>query len=95
MAGECWSARIQGRVQGVGYRDACAREAKKIGITGWVRNRLDGSVEALLLGPPEPLERMVAWLHRGPPVARVDEVSVTRLAPPFPACDGFERRPTA
>jgi acylphosphatase len=91
----CWNARIRGRVQGVGYRDSCAREAGKIGVAGWVRNRLDGSVEALLLGPPDRLARLVEWLHRGPPAARVDEVSVTPLAPPFPDADRFERLPTA
>lgn len=92
---ECWSACIRGRVQGVGYRDSCARQAEKLGVTGWVRNRLDGSVEALLVGPPERLAQLVEWLHRGPTAARVDEVGVTQLAAPFPACDRFERRPTA
>lgn len=92
---ECWSARVRGRVQGVGYRDSCAREAEKLHLSGWVRNRLDGSVEVLLQGPPERLARLVEWLHQGPPAARVDEVSVTPLAPPFPAVVGFERRPTA
>lgn len=92
---ECWSARIRGRVQGVGYRDSCARQAETLGVTGWVRNRLDGSVEAQMLGPPERLAQLVAWLHRGPPAARVDEVSVTPLAPPYPEGERFERRPTA
>lgn len=92
---ECWSARIRGRVQGVGYRDGCAREAERLHVKGWVRNRTDGSVEALMLAPPEPLARLAEWLHRGPPAACVDDVSVTRLAAPFPECDGFERRPTA
>lgn len=91
---ECWSARIRGTVQGVGYRDTCAHHAKKLGVTGWVRNRLDGSVEAVLLGPRDQLHRMKAWLHRGPPLARVDEVMVQKLAPPFPEFERFEKRPT-
>ena len=91
---ECWSARIRGRVQGVGYRDSCAREAERLGVNGWVRNRLDGSVEALMLGPPAQLRQLVAWLHRGPPSARVDEVSLTPVVPPYPDCESFERRRT-
>lgn len=91
---ECWSARVRGRVQGVGYRDSCAREAERLGVKGWVRNRLDGSVEALMLGPPAPLQQLVAWLHRGPPAARVDEVSVMPVVPPYPDCERFERRRT-
>ncbi|WOB07710.1 acylphosphatase [Piscinibacter gummiphilus] len=92
---ECWSARIRGRVQGVGYRDSCAREADRLGVKGWVRNRLDGSVEVLMLGSPAQLRNLAEWLHRGPPAARVDEVSVTPLPPPFPDCERFERKPTA
>jgi acylphosphatase len=93
--GACWSARVRGRVQGVGYRDACAREAERLGVRGWVRNRLDGSVEALMLGPTDRLSALAEWLHCGPPAARVDAVEVTPLAPPFPACGaGFERQRT-
>ncbi|HEY0819175.1 MAG TPA: acylphosphatase [Rhizobacter sp.] len=96
MEPACWSARVRGRVQGVGYRDACAREARRLGVCGWVRNRLDGSVEALMLGPPDRLAQLAQWLHRGPPAARVDAVEVDRLGAPFPACGSvFERRPTA
>jgi len=91
---ECWSARIRGRVQGVGFRDTTAHQAKRLGITGWVRNRLDGSVEALLIGPRGPMQRMKSWLRRGPPLARVDEVELQRIEPPFPRFERFERRPT-
>jgi acylphosphatase len=91
---ECWSVRIRGKVQGVGYRDTCAHQAKRLGVTGWVRNRLDGSVEAVLLGPRDQLHRMKAWLRRGPPTARVEEVLVQKLEPPFPEFERFERRPT-
>ena len=92
---ECWSVRIRGRVQGIGYRDGCTREADRLGVKGWVRNRIDGSVEALMLGPPAQLQQLAAWLQRGPPAARVDAVNVTPVAPPYPDCQCFERRPTA
>jgi acylphosphatase len=91
---ECWLVRVRGRVQGVGYRYTCADRAQALGITGWVRNRRDGSVEAMLQGRPEALGRMRSWLRNGVPGARVDELEVTQLPPPFPRCDQFERRPT-
>jgi len=90
-----WQVRVHGRVQGVGYRQACIDEACALGLRGWVRNRHDGSVEAVLLGPTDRLARMREWLHRGPPAARVVEVVVTPLPPPWPHLDGFEARPTA
>ena len=92
---ECWQARIRGRVQGVGYRAACARRACELGLTGWVRNRVDGSVEAAFVGPPDRLETMRAWLHRGPPSAHVASVEVAPAALPDPPGTGFEQRPTA
>ena len=67
--------RISGRVQGVGFRDALCREAQLIGINGWVRNRRDGTVEAVVQGSPAALEKMLAWARRGPPAARVSDVS--------------------
>ena len=85
---------VRGRVQGVGYRDALQEEALRRGIAGWVRNRSDGSVEALLQGPPEAVAELVAWARRGPPAARVTEVRV-HAAADEPAQTGFERRPTA
>jgi acylphosphatase len=90
----CWRVRVRGRVQGVGYRYACAHQAQALGITGWVRNRRDGSVEAMLQGGAEALAQMRRWLRDGVPGARVDELEVTQLPPPFPRCDQFERRPT-
>ena len=89
-----WQARIRGRVQGVGYRESCVRQARVLGLAGWVRNCRDGSVEVLLQGPPDRLERMREWLGRGPASARVDAVEVTPLAPPQPVWTEFERRPT-
>lgn len=88
--------RISGRVQGVGYRESLRYEADKLGVSGWVRNRVDGSVEALLQGPAENVDALVAWARRGPPAALVLKVDVEE--PPDEAGQrycGFERRPTA
>jgi acylphosphatase len=68
--------RISGGVQGVNYREAMRREGERLGVTGWVRNRTDGSVEAVVQGPPASVDEMVAWARRGPPAARVDSVQV-------------------
>ncbi len=66
--------RITGRVQGVGYRDALRREALACRVAGWVRNRRDGSVEAVLQGEPADVDTAVAFARRGPPAARVERV---------------------
>ena len=66
---------ISGRVQRVGYRDAAVQAAFELGVYGWVRNRRDGSVEAMVQGDSHAVERFVAWCHRGPPLARVAEVA--------------------
>jgi len=86
--------RVGGRVQGVGYRDALCQEARRRGVAGWVRNRVDGSVEALLQGPPERVAQLIAWARRGPPAARVDDVQV-EPCDEEPRYAGFERRPSA
>jgi acylphosphatase len=65
---------IQGRVQGVGYRAWVAYTAGGLGLAGWVRNRRDGSVEALFAGLPDVVTDMIAKCHRGPSMARVDAV---------------------
>ena len=65
---------IRGRVQGVGFRDAFSLQALQRGVDGWVRNRLDGSVEALIHGEPREVEALVHWAQRGPPAARVERV---------------------
>ena len=67
---------ISGRVQGVNFREAMRREAGRLGVTGWVRNRVDGSVEAIVQGAPAQVDEMLAWARRGPPAARVDSVLV-------------------
>ena len=68
--------RIRGTVQGVGYRYALQAQAESRGVAGWVRNRGDGSVEALVQGEARAVEAVIAWVHRGPPAARVVEVQV-------------------
>lgn len=69
--------RVNGSVQGVGFRIAMRDEARRLGITGWVRNRADGSVEALVQGPPAALDAIVGWARRGPPGARVTDVQIS------------------
>lgn len=88
--------RISGRVQGVGYRAALQRTAQANGISGWVRNRRDGSVEAIVQGSPEDIERVLAWARRGPPAARVSELKADPAQGEFVRpYSGFEPLPTA
>jgi acylphosphatase len=70
----CRNLRIHGRVQGVGYRWSLVAEATRLGLSGWVRNRRDGSVEALVSGSFEAVDALLVWAHRGPSMARVDRV---------------------
>ena len=92
---ETWRVRAHGRVQGVGYRDACVRRARMLGVTGWVRNRVDGSVEAMLQGSTEQLGKLCDWLRDGVPAARVDRLEAAPVQPPSAPIDGFDRLPTA
>jgi acylphosphatase len=87
--------RVRGTVQGIGYREACVRRACALGVTGWVRNRMDGSVEAMVQGSPEHLADMCAWLSEGMSAALVDGLEVTEVAPPFARFEHFERLPTS
>ena len=85
--------RIHGMVQGVWFRAWTVRTAREIGVTGWVRNRDDGSVEALAIGEPRAVEGFIATCHEGPPKARVERVDVEEAdAEPL---DSFEQRGTA
>lgn len=86
--------RIYGRVQGVGFREACVRRARARGVTGWVRNRVDGSVEVMLQGSPEQLADMCNWLRDGISAAVVDKIEVMEMQPPLPRFDHFDRLPT-
>jgi len=72
---------IEGRVQGVWYRDSARREALRLGLSGWVKNRTDGTVEALVEGPEEDVEALVSWCRKGPPAARV--TAIRREDQPF------------
>lgn len=76
---------IEGMVQGVGFRQAAARNARKLGITGWVRNLNDGRVEAWLEGPEARLAEMLDWCRKGPALAEVRRVETSEQ----PATDGY------
>ena len=75
--------RIAGRVQGVGFRLYMQREARGRAVTGWVRNRADGTVEAIVQGAPEAVAALIAWARRGPPSAVVSDVKVTETSGDF------------
>jgi acylphosphatase len=77
MADKTIHAVIEGRVQGVYFRDCTSREAERLGLHGWVRNLPNGSVEALIVGENNSVDRMVTWLHRGSPKAMVSRVITT------------------
>ncbi len=82
---------IHGLVQGVGFRASLAWEAERLGLTGWVRNRRDGTVEATICGDDEAVAQLIAWARRGPPAARVARVEVELGEGEF---DRFEQRPS-
>jgi acylphosphatase len=84
---------IQGRVQGVGFRESMVAVARVAGVDGWVRNRRDDSVEALVQGAPEAVARVIAWAQRGPGAARVDGVDAGDV-PLDASLVEFVRRPT-
>jgi acylphosphatase len=76
---ERWQLTVWGRVQGVGYRAACRRRALELDLSGWVRNRRDGSVELEAEGATAVLLELERWCRRGPAAARVRELTVRRL----------------
>jgi acylphosphatase len=88
----CVRLRITGRVQGVGYRAWAIDAAVRLGLRGWVRNRRDGSVEALAIGETAAVSALVAACRHGPPAARVVNVAVDEAADD--GSRGFEPRAT-
>ncbi len=70
---------ITGRVQGVNYRATFAAQARAMGLSGWIRNRRDGSVEALVAGAPDKVEYLRRWAEAGPPLAQVNAVQATSV----------------
>ena len=85
---------IRGRVQGVGYRYAMIDAARASGVAGWVRNRCDGAVEALVQGEPGAVDGIIGWCRRGPPAAHVTGIAALD-AKVDPALETFEHRPTS
>jgi acylphosphatase len=84
---------VHGRVQGVFYRGWSVATARSLGLSGWVRNRRDGTVEMLVHGEAKQVEAMIARCREGPPAARVDRVEAAEDTEEAPS--GFEERPTA
>ena len=82
---------IFGQVQGVGFRYRFSEQAQHLGVSGWVRNRRGGSVEAMIAGTPDAVEALLTWARLGPPAARVERVEVSAAEGAFA---GFELRPT-
>jgi acylphosphatase len=87
--------RITGTVQGVGYRYAFEREAQLLKLCGWIRNRLDGSVEAMVQGNPAAIEKIVVWARRGPASAQVRDVAITDADDTSMQINRFDILPTA
>lgn len=85
---------VTGRVQGVFFRDWTLKQARALGLDGWVRNRADGSVEMVVAGAPEMVEAMIARARQGSPASRVDDIAVSEDVS-GERFDGFEKRATA
>ena len=85
---------IRGHVQGVSYRWFMVQAAQQRGVRGWVRNRHDGCVEALVTGPADAVQSLIEWAHQGPPHARVDRVEVTSVPAPSEPFADFAQRET-
>ena len=88
---------ISGTVQGIGYRESMRQEAQQLGVAGWVRNRRDGTVEALVDGDPDAVRKLILWAHQGPRGARISGVKATgadETVDTGETLTGFEIRPT-
>ena len=86
------SIRVSGKVQGVWFRDWTVETARALGVSGWVRNRRDGSVEVFVVGDAPAVQHFIERLHEGSPPSRVDRVEVEDRA--VEEVEGFARRPT-
>lgn len=73
---------VHGDVQGVGFRAATAYEARRLGVSGWVRNLIDGSVEVFVQGDPAAVDPLITWLRRGPSLSRVTSIDIDEGPPP-------------
>ncbi|MFN3594250.1 MAG: acylphosphatase [Thiobacillaceae bacterium] len=82
---------IRGRVQGVWYRESMRQEAERLGVTGWVRNRRDGTVEAMLQGEAAAVQALIDWAWQGPPAAQVSDIAIREGEGEYAL---FEKRPT-
>jgi acylphosphatase len=82
---------IQGRVQGVWFRESMRCEAERLGVAGWVRNAPDGSVEAVIQGSDEAVDALIEWARIGPPMARVDGIEI-EASETQDQLSGFEKR---
>jgi acylphosphatase len=82
---------IHGKVQGVYYRASAEQEANRLGLSGWVRNRFSGEVEAVVFGPDEDVDAFIDWARRGPPAASVTRIEISSAERPE---DGFRVLPT-
>ncbi|MBI3126674.1 MAG: acylphosphatase [Candidatus Tectomicrobia bacterium] len=91
MAAERVHLVIRGRVQGVWYRASAGKEARRLGLSGWVRNLPDGAVELAAEGPSGALDALIAWCWKGPTLARVDDIQIERGEATGEA-EGFEVR---
>ncbi|MCE1193427.1 MAG: acylphosphatase [Acidovorax sp.] len=85
---------ITGHVQGVGYRASMVQAAERLGVTGWVRNRQDGRVEACAWGTGQAVQALIDWAHQGPARARVERVVVGNVPDGGEAPQGFAQRET-
>ena len=86
--------RINGRVQGVGFRAFVQEQAMRLDLKGWVRNRRDGSVEALIVGESAAIDALTAALRRGPPGARIQGIDAVEAMPVELIGEDFDIRPT-
>lgn len=91
-AGKSVRVRVSGRVQGVWYRGWTVQQAQALGLSGWVRNCADGSVEAVFAGPAPRVDAMLEECRRGPPAAHVSTLTVEPA--PWPEGEGFSQQPT-